>query len=142
MRNESRDSLGRKASITCILHCPGNKGCILRPHLKELLNWDSLRHTAVSIFECRLRRMQPLNCDTAPVFIVGSVAKSAVFQWNWATFLMLLWVVFLVRRLKRNPLPPKREVEDLEGGAILIAIFPLNMIRLFLALSFEQTWQP
>ncbi len=83
------------------------------------------------------------QCDK----LTQSDAKSPVFLWNWATFILLRQVIliFFVRRLKQNPSPPQ--------NPIVFASFPWNTIRHVLAMIVivlssnwvcftKRTWQP
>lgn len=47
--SEYFNSLGQEGSygLWSVLHCSGNKGHILSPHLKRLSNWDSLHYSVV-----------------------------------------------------------------------------------------------
>ncbi len=96
MCNESWHSLGlgHEGSICC-MQGPGNEGRISRLCLKELLKWHSLHHAAVthSVFKCSLRRMQPLNWDTAR--ITNYTGFYGFFIMVWAVFSCVQAVFFL-----------------------------------------------
>ncbi len=63
--------------------------------LKELLKWYSLHHAAVthSVFECSLRRMQPLNWDTTR--ITNYTGFYGFFIMVWAVFSCVQAVFFI-----------------------------------------------
>ncbi len=91
---------------------------------------------------------------------IYSVAKSAVFSWNWATLTMLSWVIFHVRGFERLQLyvifspwtanftkvtPPKNMYLP-PGTQFLLVDPPLNAIGLVLSSNWVgfvvKTWQP
>ncbi len=77
----------------------------------------------------------------------ASVAKSTLFLRNWATFILLLRVVFLVHGLKQNPLPLWNAISTVYDPCGNPAIeLVLDVIGLVLSSSWAgfvmKSWQP